>query len=68
MGLLDDLLFHAKNYISYKTRDSALGEFIRTSLRNDIASNDKISDATKQKVDQDLKWETLRQHIRKSGK
>ena len=65
MGILDDLIFHAKNYISYKTRDTVLGEFMRTSLWNDIANNPNISEGAKSKVAEDLKWETIRQHLRK---
>jgi hypothetical protein len=64
MGLLDDLGFHFKNYISYKTRDSIVGEFMRTHLKNDIMNNDRISDATKSKVGKDLNHEDLRQFIR----
>jgi hypothetical protein len=28
-----DLVFHLKNYVSYKTRDTAVGEFMRTHLK-----------------------------------
>lgn len=65
MGLMDDLGFHFKNFISSQTRDTPIvGDTMRNHLRNEIMDNERISDWSKSKVARDLNHEEIRQFLR----
>jgi hypothetical protein len=65
MGLMDDLGFHLKNFVSSKVRDTPIvGDAVRNHLKGEIKNNDQISEGTKSKVAEDLYREDSRQFLR----
>ena len=65
MGLIDDLGFHFKNFVSSKVRDTPIvGDAVRNHLKSEIKNNDQISEGTKSKVAEDLYREDFRQFLR----
>jgi hypothetical protein len=65
MGLIDDLGFHLKNFVSSKVRDTPIiGDAARNHLKSEIKNNDQISEGAKSKVVEDLHREDCRQFLR----
>jgi hypothetical protein len=65
MGLIDDLGFHFKNFVSSNVRDTPIvGDMMRDHLKDEILNNDNISSGSKSKVAKDLNRENVRQFFR----